>query len=714
MRDPLIDRENVYLAASRRACEAARMQIGQSVGSESVVPELTRWCKHTLFGTDALKTWSEGQTLSDLMTLPTEQSPLRSFAGIADEARRRSLQDGFTALLVGSENEWKNGLAWGFGQALANAMVGHLAEEKIPSQCLLPGIWNLVKSHELTYCAFTEALPELLRNSPPAMLEILSDLRTRFDDINTNPGVGAFSMERQGFNDFVDAWRINRSIEELWKFREHWLPIPYDLLDLVACMLTADSVAVLRLLDHFDFPHPIRQVLQHPTILHDREAIANALEVAPICSDDNRTWNHSLPALLLLEAAERHCQDLWEAACRADDPEKADSGILERTKAILVLWFEALGRIVMAREDGPFLGPQWLLLKTVDERMDRARRNATGDRRLTRLRQDDLIEWIAGGLSKAGLVGDQVAALVGFPSRPHSDQGARAKPDSPVGRQAAPRLGAFSMMVVLDHMIGDGTSGDGQRLLDDLDALLEARDPAFETEATLGQEPRDLPATCYGYLLARTDDPALRWWKSWELLVEQRRRAQYWRETQDGDALAPALFLLAAGTSAIDWLMSLPDPHSDKAGELWSGLFDGARECWLTVSLGHLIERVETDIGRLFARHPMVFRGSDEQGCTSEPDAAGIAGSYADLLARHLGMLGGDDVMLTICCLNACRNGAPLETMSTLLKRNTGNIANMLDQFERWQELERPVRKRTDVVAELTELRGNIKRFGTP
>ena len=70
--------------------------------------------------------------------------------------------------------------------------------------------------------------------------------------------------------------------------------------------------------------------------------------------------------------------------------------------------------------------------------------------------------------------------------------------------------------------------------------------------------------------------------------------------------------------------------------------------------------------------------------------------------------------MLTICCLNACRNGAPLETMSTLLKRNTGNIANMLDQFERWQELERPVRKRTDVVAELTELRGNIKRFGTP
>ena len=172
MRDPLIDRENAYLAASRRACEAARTQVGQSGDAESVVPELTRWCKHTLFGTDTLKTWSEGQDLSDLMTLPAEQSPLRSLAGIADEARRRSLRDGFTALLDGSENEWKNGLAWWFGQALANAMVDHLTEAKIPSQCLLPGIWNLVKSHELTYCAFTEALPELLRNSPPAMLEI--------------------------------------------------------------------------------------------------------------------------------------------------------------------------------------------------------------------------------------------------------------------------------------------------------------------------------------------------------------------------------------------------------------------------------------------------------------------------------------------------------------------------------------------------------------
>ena len=559
MRDPLIVRENAYLAASRRACEAARTQLGQSVDADSVVPELTRWCKHTLFRSDVLKTWTEGQDLSDLMTLPAELSPLRVLADIANEDRRRSLQDGFAALLDGSESEWKNGLAWAFGQALANATVDHLAEAKIPSQCLLPGIWNLVKSHELIYCAFTEALPVLLRDAPPAMLAILSDLRTRFDYINTNPGVGAFSMERQSFNDLVDTWRINRSIEELWKFRDHWFSISCDLLDLVACILTADPAAVFRLLDHFDFPHPIRQVLQHPTILHDREVIANALEVAPICSDDNRTWNHSLPVFLLLEAAEHHCQDLWEAACRADDSDKADSEILEKNKAILVSWLEALGRIIMARADGPFLGPQWLLLKTVDERMDRARRSATGDRRLARLRQDDLIEWIASGLSKAGLSGDQVAVLVGFPPRPHSDQGARAKVDSTVGRQAAPRLGAFSLIVVLEHMIGDGSSGDGQRLLDDLDALLEAQDPAFETEATLGQEPRDLPATCYGYLLARTDDPALRWRKSWELLVEQRRRAQYWRETQDGDALAPALFLLAAGTSTIDWLMSLPD-----------------------------------------------------------------------------------------------------------------------------------------------------------
>ena len=40
-----------------------------------------------------------------------------------------------------------------------------------------------------------------------------------------------------------------------------------------------------------------------------------------------------------------------------------DSRVRETTKTTLESWFEDLGRIVMARLDGQFLGSQWLLMK---------------------------------------------------------------------------------------------------------------------------------------------------------------------------------------------------------------------------------------------------------------------------------------------------------------------------------------------------------------
>ena len=266
------------------------------------------------------------------------------------------------------------------------------------------------------------------------------------------------------------------------------------------------------------------------------------------------------------------------------------------------------------------------------------------------------------------------------------------------------------MMALVDHMIGKASAEDGQKLLDCLDALLASRDPAFEVESLRNSGTSDLPATCCGYLLAHVEEPAKRWRQSWNRLIEQRRRAQHWKQTDDANALAPSLFLLAVGISGIDWLLSTPHDRPYKAKELWRELFDGARECWLTVLLTHLTERIETHIGQLFARHPIVFDDSGSQGNTSECNMTHDA-SYSERLAQDLDLLGGDDLMLTICCLNASYNGATPAVIDEVLKRNSGHFDAILQQFERWQECERPVRRRPKIVDALTKLRADIGAF---
>ena len=64
--------------------------------------------------------------------------------------------------------------------------------------------------------------------------------------------------------------------------------------------------------------------------------------------------------------------------------------------------------------------------------------------------------------------------------------------------------------------------------------------------------------------------------------------------------------------------------------------------------------------------------------------------------------------MVAICILNASRNGATPAIMNDVLKRNSGHIGTLITQFERWQEVEREIRRRPDIVAELAELKANI------
>ena len=304
------------------------------------------------------------------------------------------------------------------------------------------------------------------------------------------------------------------------------------MLDLLPCIAPIDRAEVLKRLDRFDFPHPVRQVLEATSIRHDREEIAATLEEAPSCSDDGQSWNGRLTALLVLEAAEAHCHKLWRTASKAEAEGKADRELMSQTEESLSSWVHDLAAIVMTLQDGRFLGSQWLLLKVADERSDRACRGHVGDRGSEQLRQEVLIEWIAAGLSKGGLEGRDIEALVEFSD---SSGGRNASPVRTVRSDEgpeAPRLAALSMSGLLDHMIDETSSRDVGRLLERLDTLLGLRDPAFESECVLATDARGLSGNSCGYLLANADDPCERWQKSWNLLVEQRRRAQHWRKTE--------------------------------------------------------------------------------------------------------------------------------------------------------------------------------------
>ena len=118
MRDQLLERSNAYLTASRRACEAAREEARVLNEGERIVSEIGNWCRLVLFKTDILENRSEGQELSDLLSLPPEKSPSQPFELVRDSAKRQSLQDGFSALLEDSAHDQKAVAAWLFGPGI--------------------------------------------------------------------------------------------------------------------------------------------------------------------------------------------------------------------------------------------------------------------------------------------------------------------------------------------------------------------------------------------------------------------------------------------------------------------------------------------------------------------------------------------------------------------------------------------------------------------
>ena len=705
MRDQIPDQGNVYLTALRTAYDAAQAAAEGLPDAEPIVSGLTDWCRDVVFKSSWMEARTERAGLSDLLTLSSSRSPLRVLERVSDAERRQSLVAAFSALMEGRKDHQSNVMAWILGRALAKGLIAELSEVKAPAEAHIAEVRNLVGSHDIVHGAFEEHVREGLHDSPPARFAVGSAVESWINEINSNPGIGTFSIDRKAFCTLVDEWRKAPSIQTLWKALQPPFPVHYDVLELVPNILPTDRADLLERLDGIRFPEPLRQVLDHHSIVYDRDEIAAALTAAPVCTEDGRSWNGSLLAPLLLQTAEHHCRALLEAVHRLSESDESSATSVDRSKVSLAAWFTELCRIVMVRSDGQFLGSQWLFMKFADERLERARRRHAGNQTDDILREVDLIEWTARGLFGAGLTDDHIAAVANAPEAVRSGDPAPSLPASRSDDSGGPRLAALSVMCLSDQSTSEVSVVDGRNLLDALDALLASRDAAFESESPLANGGHGLPASCFGRLLAATERPAQRWLQSWDLQVEQRRRVQHWQQTRDGDALAPSAFLLAVGLAGIDWLLSPSDCRQDAARRLWREVFDGARDCWLTISVPHLNEEMETCVGRLFARHPKVFCDSSGDAYASDGERRGVNEGYTDLLTQDLNLLGGDDLLLAVCCLNVCHNGVSPNALNDVLTRDSGHIDTILGQFEQWQRLERRVRRRPEIVEAVARLR---------
>ena len=660
MRDPLFDKDgSVREGQISEAARRAESMIGFAQATEN----LAAWCLAFVGQSDL----ADSESTIPLAFLGYLGNSSEVFPDVPTHDVRAALRTGLNACLGTYDHILRDVSSLLLARATCSALVKGLNATNLPAAVLVPRLFKLCGADSLAYDALDAALGEALKEGKPARNAMLEYLGECVADINQDPGQFVYDQDRDAFGRHVLEWREKRlSLYDLWRgsAAQQFLP-NFDRLDFVDAVMKAAPSETLRVLDQLRFPQPLDWILSHGSIRHDRDRMTKLTQVAPSSVDCDGGWNGSVLAMFFLKEADNYCRDCWRTAHQNGVNSKE---VRER----LLSWLTQVAAVVVGRDDGMFLGTQWLLMKSMDERFER---RSIDDRDF--LPQLEMIGWIGGGLVDAGLKEKDI------PSAPRPNAELTADSGASRPSQEAASLDTIALAAMLGQL-DEKTVLDSQLLLSQLDVLLADRDPGFEVEVTFDVGTAGFVDSSIGYLLAM-EDCADRWKQSWNRLTEQRRVVQHWRHTKDGNALAPSLFLVRAGLAALDWLCSESFDRREVAEMLWRTMFDAARECWLTISVTHLTQSIERDIGRLFCRHPMVFGA-----WTAKPD---LNRPYSQLLADDLGNLGGDDVLMARCCELVLRNLQDQRHLHHALQNNSSRGHVLLEQFVRWQKLERRVKR---------------------
>jgi hypothetical protein len=423
-----------------------------------------------------------------------------------------------------------------------------------------------------------------------------------------------------------EAWSKETDLVEVWRGRQ-WdhFHMYSDELSVVHALSGPQPAAFLAVCDRLQVPPLTESVLTWPAIAMDFDAILRLLAVAPtVENQETRSWNRSLVAPVLLEAAFRHLMDL------AGTPAQPMAGVEEVSS--LARW---LAETCLGRPDGHFLVVNW------SRHLIRLAGARSGEH------FDGIFSATIDVMAEHGVDATEIGLFADL-DVPEKEEKEKTADDGWNAAKINSRLAqSFDYFMIAALVNGSGATRRKAELRPVFQRHLCAKNPA------LWDYGRERLPNWRHYTVAKLylqeSDAIGTWDKDWAMLATQRREAAHWSYSNDRDAVHPSLFLANVGIALLEWIMADSGELRKLAAPMWKKLFESVLPFATHWSLAE--DKWRSILQALFARYPNAFR------------VAG-GGGDVDALWPYLDALGGDDILFTVAVVHVLLNGVHLNSLT--------------------------------------------------
>jgi hypothetical protein len=440
------------------------------------------------------------------------------------------------------------------------------------------------------------------------------------------------------------AWSKETDLIEVWRGRQ-WdhFHMHSKELSVVYAMSGPQPAAFLAMCDRLLVPPLTESVLTWPAIAMDFDAILRLLAVAPtVENEEMRSWNGSLVAPVLLEAAFRHLMNLVGTSAQQM------AGVEEVSSLARCLAETCLGR-----PDGRFLVVNW------SRHLIRLAGARSGEH------FDGVFSTTIDVMAEHGVDATAIGQFADL-DVPEKDEEEKIVDDG-IAAEINSRLAqSFDYFMIAGLVNGSGATSHKADLRPVFQHHLCAKNPALWD---YGQE--RLPNWRHytvAKLYLQESDAIGAWHKDWATLATQRREAVHWSYSNDRDAVHPSLFLANVGIALLEWIGVDSGERCNLAAPMWKKLFESVLPFATHWSLAD--DKWQSILQALFARYPNTFRA-----------AGGDAG--ADGLWPYLDALGGDDILFTVAVVHVLLNGTLLDSLTHRNGADSG-VVQRIQAFLDW------------------------------
>ncbi|USS44295.1 hypothetical protein [Burkholderia glumae] len=423
-----------------------------------------------------------------------------------------------------------------------------------------------------------------------------------------------------------EAWLKETDLVEVWRGRQ-WdhFHMYSDELSVVHALSGPQPAAFLAVCDRLQVPPLTELVLTWPAITMDFDAILRLLAAAPtVENQETRSWNRSLVAPVLLEAAFRHLMDL------AGTPAQPMAGVEEVSSLA-----RRLAETCLGRPDGRFLVINW------SRHLIRLAGARSGEH------FDGVFSTTIDVMAEQGVDATAIGQFADIDVREKEEEEKTANEGWNAAKTNSRLAQSFDYFMIAVLVNGSDATHLKVELGSAFQRHLCAKNPALWD---YGQErlPNWRHFTVAKLYLQKSDAIGA-WDKDWAMLATQRREAVHWSYSNGRDAVHPSLFLANVGIALLEWITADREELRNLAQPMWRKLFESVLPFATHWSLAD--DKWRSILQALFARYPNAFR------------AVG-GGADVDALWTYLDALGGDDVLFTVAVVHLLLNGVHLSSLT--------------------------------------------------